>query len=51
MHYRNAGNKNLGSAQDSNKFGLSSHRSDHEIHTPEHRSFTEDHKQVVGFVI
>lgn len=28
-----------GSAPESNRLRLSSHRSDHEIHTPEHRSF------------
>lgn len=32
----------VGSAPETNRYRLSSHRSDHEIHTPEHRSFANN---------
>ncbi|KAF7285801.1 hypothetical protein GWI33_009982 [Rhynchophorus ferrugineus] len=38
-----------GSAPEAGKLKLSMHRSDHEIHTPEHRSF-ENHRTVQGLV-
>lgn len=38
-----------GSAPEANRLRLSSHRSDHEIHTPEHRSFGTN-RQVSGGV-
>lgn len=32
----------VGSALETSRYRLSSHRSDHEIHTPEHRSFVKN---------